>query len=165
MRKKRIHKAGFTLIEMLVVLAIMGMILAISVPAFDSVLKNTKVSEGTKLIYKTLEFARQHAVTHGVDTTVEFDTVPSMGGRTGYRVFVEGEGDIEDWSFLFSGVSVDTSSMPDGEGTAKQVRFTSAGTPSSAGSIRVEDSNNTVLRRITYSNISGHIRLFDLEDN
>lgn len=154
---------SFTLIEMLVVLAIMGIVLAISVPAFDSAMKTSKVSEGAKLIYKTLEFARHYAITHGTDTIVVFDNVSSMGGRMGYKVYVDGEGDIEDWSFLFSGVNVDTSAMPDGDGTAKQVTLTAAGTPDSMGSIKVVDcSDNTLFRKVTYGDTSGWIRLKDL---
>lgn len=172
MKKLYTHMLGFTLIELLAVMFIIGAILSIAVPAFGPMLRTTKIKEDAKLIYKTLEYARQYAAANGTDCMVVFDNVTSHGGGIGYKVFVPEKGDIEDWAFLGNGVGVNISTMDngtipndgDGDGSVKQVTFTSRGIPSSMGTIQVIDSSGSsgIFRQITYSNVSGHTRLYDV---
>jgi len=176
---------AFSLIEMLAVIAIVGVVFAISVPAFNSVTAKNKVSEGAKIIYKTLEFARHYAVSNNTDVIVMFDNVNSVG-KMGFKIAAAGEGDIvppieididseiEDWMFLFNGVDIDTGNMGDtgnvgflndgnGDGDVWYVEMNATGTPADMGSITVTDKSGELSREIAYTSTSGEIKLKDFE--
>lgn len=188
----RKNNKSFTLMEMLVVMAIMGLILAISVPAFDSVIKTSKVSEGAKLVYKTLQFASQYAVTNGVNCRVVFATSEPRGSsssytmaRRAYKVLYEltpppnpTYRTIEDWQFLFNSTSIDSNTsnstmlndtvsmpFPDDNSvsdTVAYVEFNSTGRSAQGATIRIIDSNNNATFREITYTTAGLIRLKDL---
>lgn len=176
------RRNGFTLLEMLAVLFIIGIILSIAVPTFGPMMKTAKVKENAKLIYKTLEFARQYAINYGTDTIVAFAISNPSGSPynmayRAYKVYVPSKGTVEDWKFLHSGLLIDSGStifgktlvnIPfpndgDADGTVAQVTFSSNGTPTTMAGIKVVDGQDTtVFREVTYDNVTGRITLKDL---
>ncbi len=64
--------SGFTLIEMLTVLAIIGIMLAIGIPAVTSLMKSGALDAATRHVSNTLSQARQYAITQRVNTRVVF---------------------------------------------------------------------------------------------
>lgn len=175
------NRRSFTLIEMLAVMFIIGILLAISVPAFNAAFKSTKVKEGAKGIYAALKFARQYAVAHRKDIYVVFATQASGNPDMEYRAFKVYDPDkkqsIEDWSFLSRGAQVDTGCnmlndtvvipFPNDNSSSNKtvsfVKFKPTGSPSTSRTIKVVDvKDNTVYRSITYNDMSGSVKLFDL---
>ena len=67
-----LHHAGFTLIEMLTVLAIIGIMLGIGIPAVTSLMKSGGLGAATRHVSSTLSQARQYAITQRVNTRVVF---------------------------------------------------------------------------------------------
>ncbi len=65
-------RPGFTLIEMLTVLVIMGIIMGIGIPAVTNLMKSSNLSAATRQVHNTLNFARQYAITQRVNTLVVF---------------------------------------------------------------------------------------------
>ena len=63
---------GFTLIEMLTVLVIMGIMLGIGIPAVTNLMKSGGLSAATRQVSNTLSQARQYAITQRVYARVVF---------------------------------------------------------------------------------------------
>lgn len=182
------RRAGFTMIELLVVLAIIGLVLGISVPAINSAIKKAKVSEGTKLIYKAMEYAGNYAVGHGTGTMVVFATSNlTSGDGTAYRaykVYVPGtgpfNGTVEDWQFLPLGAVINSDSsvstilqdtrsinFPDDDSATQAsvayVNFGPEGTPGQMARIHVMDAgDSSCFRYVSYQTTGGGIRIYDL---
>ena len=72
---KRAHP-GFTLIEMMIGLAVMGILLAIALPAFDQFLQNTKIRNAAELTMTGLNLARAEAMRR--NSSVRFQMVSDL---------------------------------------------------------------------------------------
>jgi type IV fimbrial biogenesis protein FimT len=67
---------GFTLIELMIGLAVMGILLAVAVPAFDRFLQNTKIRNAAELTITGLNLARAEALRR--NTNVRFQLVSDL---------------------------------------------------------------------------------------
>lgn len=67
-------QSGYSLPEMLIVLAIIGLISLVTVPAFMNLQKNNKIKTSAREFNTTLRAARQRAVTTNMQTKVGFET-------------------------------------------------------------------------------------------
>ena len=66
----RAKNEGFTVIELLMVSAIAGIMLAIGVPAFMTLINKNRVAEELNALVSSLQFARAEAIKEGQTTTV-----------------------------------------------------------------------------------------------
>jgi type II secretion system protein H len=72
---KRIN--GFTLIEMMVVLAILGIVMSIAVPSYLDLIDKQRLKEATESFYSTLQSARSLAKTRSEKIYIDVDTSSS----------------------------------------------------------------------------------------
>lgn len=70
-RRAASRQQGFTLIEVLIVVAIMGVLLTIAVPSFRSFMANQRVKTASFEFYAALSFARSEAIKRRQSVTVE----------------------------------------------------------------------------------------------
>jgi prepilin-type N-terminal cleavage/methylation domain-containing protein len=70
--RRSLDEGGFTLIEMLTVLVIIGIMLGIGIPAVTNMMKSGALGAATRHVSNTLSQARQYAITQRVRTRVVF---------------------------------------------------------------------------------------------
>ena len=70
-------KQGFTLVELLITVAVFGMLLALAAPSFSSWIRNAKVRTAAEAILNGLQLARGEAVRRNVQ--VRFQLTDSIG--------------------------------------------------------------------------------------
>lgn len=78
-------KRGFTLVETLVVLAILGVLAAFSVPAVTSVMSSYNVNSAGQSVLGQLTLARQEALANNCQVEVRFYQIPNAKGTRVYR--------------------------------------------------------------------------------
>ena len=66
------NRNGFTLVEMMAVLVIMGILIAFAVPAVERIMKSSGLSIADRGVSNSLSLARQYAITHRTSTRVIF---------------------------------------------------------------------------------------------
>lgn len=59
------YSHGFTLIELIITLAVLGIILAFAVPAFNGVIENNRVTTRANTLLGAMNYARSEAVRRG----------------------------------------------------------------------------------------------------
>ncbi len=93
MRKKTVN--GFTLIEVMIVISILGILLAIATPNFMAYRDNTNLKEAARNVSSEIQLCKQMAIAGGVRYAVSFisgshnfwifkETSPSSGAYSWY---------------------------------------------------------------------------------
>lgn len=94
MLRKRVRKAGFTLIELAVGLAVVSILLVMGMPTLMSVLDSTRIRSAASGFNAGVQFARAQAISRNV--AVDFVPVQLGGALTpGWTVSVRGGAVIE----------------------------------------------------------------------
>lgn len=84
---------GYTLIEVMVVVAILGILLTVGVPAFEGMLRSNRLSAAASALQVSLSLARSEAVKRGSDARVTLAANTAVGTWTeGWTVFVDRTG-------------------------------------------------------------------------
>ena len=106
------HPSAFSLLELLTVIAIMAILAAITLPAFNSISAGRKLDRAASQVVDTLSLARQTAMAHGCRVRWELADIGT--GTTDYRIhrLVEFKGGTwqaaSKWVALDSTVQINT---------------------------------------------------------
>ena len=131
------HAAGFSLIELLIVIAIMALLIALTVPAFHSISSGRKLDQAASQVVDNLSLARQTAMAHGCRVRWELADIGS--GTNDYRIhrlveFKKGTWQaVSKWVALDASVQVNTTNPArsglSGATDSATNNFTYGGTP------------------------------------
>lgn len=178
-------KKGFTLLEMVVVLFIIGIILTITIPTFGPIIGKLKLTTAAENLANTLESAKQYAATSGVDCYVLFPTTTNtdMDYRS-YKIYSYNGTNgttIGKWENLPSGLSIDpnstflTSGLNNGtlsvpfpedidRGNVRQIRyvqFVPGGRAAVRASVKILDNQTNIFNVVTFYDRPGRIKVWD----
>lgn len=84
---------GFTLIELMIVIGIVGVLMAFAVPAFSTFMKTTRVRSAVSGLYEALTIARSEAIKRGASVTVS----PTGGAWSGGWTVKSGTTILREW--------------------------------------------------------------------
>jgi prepilin-type N-terminal cleavage/methylation domain-containing protein len=88
MAKKRYKNKGFTLVELMIAIAIMAILVAVSIPSFGRYLQSWRLNGETDQLASLMRSARSAAVSKHVNTVFVFDTT-----NDNYYYFEDADGD------------------------------------------------------------------------
>jgi type IV fimbrial biogenesis protein FimT len=122
---------GFTMLELMVTLAIVGIIAAIAVPSMSNMMSNSKAERITGLFKQDLQFARSHAISRG-----EVVRISAIDG--GWNIIAETSND----TLRVRDILDDTITVTSAEGL-DSVAFTATGQIESTDTITIRTSGCT----------------------
>ncbi len=110
---RRAGRAGFTLVELLAVIAIIGVMVAVMVPSFSQMGRGAKVTTAVSQLKTVMSLARQHAITkrevtyvvfpHG-DNALYTSASDIAKAYRSYNVYGARSGYLREWVHLPDGV-------------------------------------------------------------
>lgn len=89
-KKKRSNRRGFTLIELVIVAAIILLMVSVSTPLFRNTFRDLEFRDAAYNIGKVIQYAQQRAIIEEKRYKLKFDF-----DKRAYRLFVEGEKKVE----------------------------------------------------------------------
>lgn len=93
------NERGFTLLELMVAITVLGILLGLGVPAFNDIIRNNRVAAETNQLMTALAYARSEANRRGMPVSICASNVAQTacaGASTwtnGYLVFSDRDGD------------------------------------------------------------------------
>ena len=148
------NEKGLTLTELMVTISILGLVLAVSAPAFGRFLQSWRLSGEVAEMATSLRAARNAAVTKGIDVIFVFDTNNSeyfyLEDSNSDGVASAGEYQSATHS-MAAGIAIDTYTTPQ-----PWVTFGSKGNTIDGGTIRVKNTRED-LRSLRIFNGTGSI--------
>ncbi|MCK5829678.1 MAG: GspH/FimT family pseudopilin [Methylococcales bacterium] len=88
--KKIYNNQGFTLLELMVTLAIAGIIMVIGIPSFNDTIKNTRLTSNINELVASLNYARSEAVKRNMLVSIKKSATQ---WESGWNVFTDLNGD------------------------------------------------------------------------
>jgi type IV fimbrial biogenesis protein FimT len=75
----RAQHHGFTLLELMIVVAIVGVLAVIAAPSFNDAMDERKLSAAVETIYSDIRYARSESIKRSIDVTVTFSGTVGSG--------------------------------------------------------------------------------------
>jgi prepilin-type N-terminal cleavage/methylation domain-containing protein len=140
---KIFNKTGFTLLELMIVVAILGIVSAIAAPNYTNYMAERRLKGAARMVMSDLMAARQKAVSQNINVTVAF--------TSSYLYTVTGEATVRDIRKEYVDVTLAASGnpifYPRGTATGTTVTMTSVRTgvskyvkAASTGRVKIDDT-------------------------
>lgn len=93
MDNKQTKSQGFTLIELIVTISIVGILLSVAIPSFTSTIRSTRLTTYANELVTSLNLARSEAVKRGVQISVRRKGSTNQNWDSGWDIFTDLDGD------------------------------------------------------------------------
>lgn len=98
MCNNRKSTSGFTLLELIVTISIAGILMAMAIPSFNDMIRNSRLTTYANEMVTSLNLARSEAVKRGVSVSVRKSSsvtgcTPTYWSTCGWNVFVDNDAD------------------------------------------------------------------------
>ncbi|MDM3871262.1 GspH/FimT family pseudopilin [Porticoccus sp. W117] len=146
LRQKHPKQAGFTLIELMVTVAILAILVAVAVPAMTSFMNSNRLTAHTSALKQAIQYARSEAVAKNQNVSVcaSSDGATCTGAwNQGWIVRLDSDGTV---LRVWSGLS-DSFSFNAAPPAAPGIVFSSTGESSGAVNFILRDPTNTAAAR------------------
>lgn len=70
--RNRTQQRGFTILELMIAVAILGILASIALPSFNSAIAKTQLENAAEAIYSDIRYARSESIKRSLDVTVTF---------------------------------------------------------------------------------------------
>ncbi|MBF0102728.1 MAG: GspH/FimT family pseudopilin [Desulfobacterales bacterium] len=138
---------GFTLIELMIVFAIIAIISTIAMPNIRLMINNSRLNEAARDIQGVIQLARSTAIRRNINVGINFTT--GIGNNGTYVCYVDNDAS---WAFSIGDLLIRDGTMPNNvnliQASPLSMRFTSRGIPAYSGFIRLENATVSRSRRI-----------------
>ena len=131
MNSSRSSVSGFTLTELLVVLAVAGILATMAVPSFKSLIQSQRVKNAGFELYSSLALARNEAIKRNSDVTIA--TTTNANGEPGWDITASDGTVIRNQDFI-KDIAIGITGLP---GT--DVVYHRNGRPASTGAFEIDD--------------------------
>ena len=143
-------KEGFTLVEAILVVGIMAILMAISIPSFVGWRENLMYRETAREVASMLREAKSRAITNNLEQQVQFDAVlRHYGMRASTRAYMSlsdwsGVSAVTNWTILDPQVKIVAATatvtvIPQPTNPPGSIQFTPNGAASAVGTISIQD--------------------------
>ncbi|GMQ96708.1 MAG: hypothetical protein BMS9Abin15_0384 [Gammaproteobacteria bacterium] len=151
------RNTGFSILELMIVVAIVGIMVVIGVPSMQSFIKNSCLSTGTSNLVVSLSLARSESIKRRA--TVSLFASNAAGNNewgSGWAVFLDADNDgtLDAGETTLRAITLDcTQTTIDETGNRTSFRFTSGGTVDQSGQFDIcDDRAGETGRQINLSN-------------
>jgi len=160
--ERRMTNDGFTLVELIIVLAIVTLVLGFSIPWFSQLSSGHRLKAAAREVSGVLQVARSYAISLGQRHDVVFEVTGSSSNASAGRYYIEdASGAIVEKPFaLPSGVSF---AAPEGEGDpvtfeGDRISFSSTGAGLEGGTVWVAGGRGQ-FSRVSVSEVTGQTKV------
>lgn len=106
------NRRGWTMVEILIVIGLMGLLLSIALPAYQGIGRGSRMTAALNNLASTIQLARQWAITKRENVYLIIparDNMASMQGKywRSYTLYSENNGQIMEWRYLPDGIFFD----------------------------------------------------------
>ncbi len=169
------HESAFTLIELMITIAVVAVVLTLGVPSFGRLIEQNQLATNVNALVSSMTFARSEAVKRNkpVKLCDSSDAVNCGSGNyeQGWIVFVDENNDgnldspAEELIFVQSAFPANFSIDPNLSTGANDISYLAKGRANRNGNFIICKDNDVTKARVIILDMNGRTRLTDIASN